>query len=82
MILLIPVLGAYSNNPHKSAALAKTLYYFSLVSHSFSSCVTTMIVSLHLMQRLLNGRMPFKSKLKIGKMSTFRLLSFKKTQLR
>ncbi|PLW44622.1 hypothetical protein PCANC_10101 [Puccinia coronata f. sp. avenae] len=30
MFLLIPGLEAYSNNPHKNGALAKTLYYLSL----------------------------------------------------
>jgi hypothetical protein len=34
MFLLIPGLEAYSNNPHKNGALAKTLYYLSLVSRS------------------------------------------------
>jgi hypothetical protein len=39
IFLLIPGLEEYSNNPHKNGALAKTLYYLSLVSHSnFNSC--------------------------------------------
>jgi hypothetical protein len=32
MTFLIPTLEAYSNNPNKSGALPKTLYYISLVS--------------------------------------------------